>query len=351
MDRRVREKNKKENSYKRKTKMDGKEQQVTDERYMRRCIQLARCGEVGAPPNPMVGAVVVWKGSIIGEGYHRRCGGPHAEVHAIGNVADPALLAESTLYVSLEPCAHFGRTPPCADLIVSHRIPRVVVGCQDPFARVNGLGIRKMREAGIRVDVGVLERECLELNERFVTFHRRHRPWVTLKWAQSADGFIARKDGTAVPFSTAFTRMLVHRLRVRYQAVMVGTHTALWDNPRLTAREWAGGNPLRITIDRHAQLPATLHLKDDSAPTLIYGDGDLPALLADLYDRGVQSLLVEGGATLHNAFLASGLWDEARIEYSPLRLGEGIAAARLEGACLLEERTYGRNRVCRYRPI
>lgn len=321
-----------------------------DERYMWRCIQLARCGEAGAAPNPMVGAVVVNKGRIIGEGYHRKCGGPHAEVNAIRSVRQPELLAESTLYVSLEPCAHYGKTPPCADLIVSCRIPRVVVGCMDPFAKVNGLGVKKMREAGIQVDVGVLEQECLRLNERFITFHSKCRPWVTLKWAQSSDGFIARQDGTAVAFSTDLTRMLVHRLRTRHQAIMVGTHTALWDNPTLTARDWPGTHPLRVTIDRHGILPPTSHLKDGSVPTRIYENGDIAAILADLHQTGVQSLLVEGGAALHNAFIEAGLWDEARVEIAAQRLERGIPAATLHGAVLETEEQFGPNKICHYRP-
>ena len=321
-----------------------------DERYMRRCIQLARCGEAGAAPNPMVGAVVVWQGQIIGEGYHRKCGGPHAEVNAIRSVRQPELLQESTLYVSLEPCAHYGKTPPCADLIVSCRIPKVVVGCMDPFAKVNGLGVKKMRDAGIHVEVGVLEQECLRLNERFITFHSKHRPWITLKWAQSADGFIARKDGSAVAFSTALTQMLVHRLRTRHQAIMVGTHTAMWDNPTLTAREWQGKHPMRVTIDRHGTMPATLHLKDGSVPTRIYETGNLEEILSDLYESGIQSLLVEGGAALHRTFLEAGLWDEARVEVSSLMLGEGIPAASLSAAVLESEELFGANKVCLYRP-
>lgn len=321
-----------------------------DERYMRRCIQLARCGEAGAAPNPMVGAVIVYEGRIIGEGFHRKCGGPHAEVNAIHSVRQPELLAKSTIYVSLEPCAHYGKTPPCADLIVSHRLARAVVGCKDPFAKVNGLGISKMRDAGIQVDTGILEQECLKLNERFITFHSQRRPWITLKWAQSSDGFIARKDGSSVAFSSALTRMLVHRLRTRHQAIMVGTHTALWDNPTLTARDWAGPHPMRISIDKHGTLPTTLHLKDGSAPTRIYDTCNLPEILNDLHSQGIQSLLVEGGASLHRSFIEAGLWDEVRIETSPQKLGEGISAASLPDAVLVSEKQFGENIVRRFRP-
>ena len=327
-----------------------KNSQAEDERYMRRCIQLARCGECGARPNPMVGAVIVHDGRIIGEGYHRKCGGPHAEVNAVRSVKRPELLAEGTLYVSLEPCAHYGKTPPCADLIVSCRIPRVVVGCQDLFAKVNGLGLKKMRDAGIQVEVGVLEEECKRLNERFFAFHSQKRPWVTLKWAQSADGFIARKDGTAVAFSTPMTKALVHRLRTRNQAIMVGTHTALWDNPTLTAREWPGEQPLRVTVDRHGVLPADLQLRNGEAETCVYRDGNLHAILSDLHAKGIQSLLVEGGAALHKSFVDEGLWDEARVETSPMLLGEGIAAAALSDAILEREEWYGGNKVAFFRP-
>lgn len=303
-----------------------------DEAYMRRCIQLARMGEAGAAPNPMVGAVVVCRGQIIGEGFHRKCGGPHAEVHAIRSVKQPEMLSRSTLYVSLEPCAHYGKTPPCAELIARCGIPRVVVGCADPFARVDGRGIRMLREAGAEVVVGVLEEECLALNRPFMATARQAlRPWVTLKWAQSADGFIAREDGGAVQFSTPLTRALAHRLRARCQAIMVGTHTALWDNPTLTVRHWHGPNPLRVTIDRHGVLPPTLHLLDEAAPTMVFHHEDLPAILSQLRGRGVQHLLVEGGAELHRQFLAQGLCDEIRVETAPVLLGRGIRAAGTDG--------------------
>ncbi len=295
---------------------------------MRRCLQLARCGEAGAPPNPMVGAVIVCDGRIIGEGYHRRCGGPHAEVNAINSVKEKDLLSRSTIYVSLEPCAHYGKTPPCADLIIETGIRRVVVGCTDPFAKVNGLGIKKLREAGCEVQVGVLEQECRELNRRFFTFHEKHRPWIILKWAQSNDGFIGKDE--RVILSNALTQTLVHRLRARSGAILVGTNTALQDNPTLTTRLWPGPNPLRLTIDRNGILPPTLHLKDNSTPTVIYSHESIEEILADLYARGIQSLLVEGGAKLLQSFIDKGLWDEARIETAPLCLGQGTKAPTLK---------------------
>ena len=327
---------------------------ANDIKFMQRCIQLARCGEAEAPPNPMVGAVVVCDGRIIGEGYHRRCGGPHAEVNAIGSVKERHLLSRSTIYVSLEPCSHFGKTPPCTDLIIRSGIPRVVVGCTDPFAKVNGSGIKKLQDAGCKVVVGVLEQECRELNRRFFTFHQQHRPWITLKWAQSEDGFIGIDNSQStldkrVIFSDDLTQMLVHRLRARHQAILVGTRTALQDNPTLTTRYWPGPNPLRLTIDRHNILPSTLHLMDGSTPTVVYTHESLKEILADLYERGIQSLLVEGGAKLLQSFIDEGFWDVARIETAPICLEQGVAAPHLADCQLEEQHSYGRHILQYYR--
>lgn len=325
---------------------------TTDEKYMSRCIQLARNGFYGAAPNPMVGAVIVHDGKIIGEGYHVRCGRPHAEVNAIRSVHNPELLKESTIYVSLEPCSHYGKTPPCADLIVEKGIPRVVVGCMDPFAKVAGRGIRKLQEAGIEVTVGVLETECLALNRRFITFHTHRRPYITLKWAESADGFMdsLRTDyerEKPYAFSTPYTRMLVHRCRAEHQAILVGRQTALADNPSLNLRMWPGKSPLRLVIDRNGSLPKHLALFNDGAETRVYLDalsvhplyGEqagvtcvrldfsrdiLPQILDDLYRLSVQSLLVEGGHRLLESFISAGLWDEIRVEQSPVFLKEGV---------------------------
>lgn len=318
-----------------------------DIKFMRRCLQLARCGEAGAPPNPMVGAVIVCNGHIIGEGYHRKCGGPHAEVNAIGSVKEKHLLSRSTIYVSLEPCAHYGKTPPCTELIIESGIRRVVVGCTDPFAKVNGLGIRKLQEAGCEVQVGTLEKECRELNRRFFTFHQKHRPWITLKWAQSKDGFIGKRE--RVVFSNALTQTLVHRLRARHQAILVGTRTALLDNPTLTTRLWTGPNPLRLTIDRKGILPPTLHLKDERFPTVIYQQESIEEILADLYARGIQSLLVEGGAKLLQSFIDKGLWDEARLETAPFCLGDGVSAPILKDEQLESKQNYGGQIIQQYR--
>lgn len=320
-----------------------------NERYMRRCIQLARNGMCRTAPNPMVGAVIVCDGRIIGEGYHARCGEAHAEVNAIRSVADPALLQRSTLYVSLEPCSHYGKTPPCADLIIEKQIPRIVVGCRDPFPKVAGRGIQKLRDAGREVTVGVLETECRQLLRRFITFHTLHRPYVTLKWAQSADGFIdiCRTDGTPARLSDDYTLILVHKRRAEHSAILVGTRTALLDNPSLTVRHWYGPSPVRVTIDRQGTLPEHLHLFDGTVHTLVFTENPrterpgveyiaadfrrplLPQLLTALYERNLQSLLVEGGAATLQSFIDAGLWDEAFVETAPLCLHNGVAAPLL----------------------
>lgn len=326
-----------------------------DEKYMKRCLQLASNGFYGTAPNPMVGAVLVHDGQIIGEGYHVRCGGPHAEVNAIRSVRDENTLRNCTLYVSLEPCSHYGKTPPCADLIVEKGIPRVVVGCTDPFAKVAGRGISKLQAAGIDVKIGVLEKECVALNSRFMTFHTHHRPYITLKWAESADGFMDNRtpesfsQKAAYTFSTPYTQMLVHRLRAEHQAIMVGTGTALADNPTLTNRLWPGASPLRLVLDRQGRLPLSLRLFRDGNATRAYVDKSvepipyegnpsvtvvrldfsqnvLPQVMEDLYGLSVQSLLVEGGTRLLESFLAERLYDEIRIEQSPAVLRTGIRA-------------------------
>lgn len=329
-----------------------------EEKYMARCIQLARGGIGHTSPNPMVGAVVVHGGRIIGEGYHRRCGEAHAEVNAIASVReqDRPLLKDATIYVSLEPCSHYGKTPPCAELILKTGIPRVVVGCLDPFPEVSGRGVRMLREAGVEVITGVMEAECKALNRAFMQMQTAHRPYVILKWAQSADGFLDRVRTSAeeppVVLSSAETLRRVHLLRTEVRAIMVGTHTALLDNPSLTVRHWEGPSPLRIALDRSLKIPATSHLLDGTVPTLILTekaaedrtnvayvrvDFDRPLaaqVMAILAERKMDSLLVEGGTRLLQTFIAEGLWDEARVETAPLRLGEGVPAPRLEQAVL-----------------
>ena len=318
-----------------------------DEKWMQRCIRLAANGKTGAPPNPMVGAVIVHKGMIIGEGFHAHIGEGHAEVNAIASVKNEELLKDSTIYVSLEPCAHYGKTPPCSELIIRKGIPRVVIGCIDPFAKVHGKGIQMLRDAGISVRIGILEKECLELNKHFVTFHSLHRPYITLKWAQSADGFIDRKrsGGSPTIISSPHTAMRAHRLRAEHQAILVGRRTAEADNPSLTVRYWHGENPLRIVMDSNGVLPSSLRLFDGTAPTLIVGkkgfscetkntevftpnseESTLPQLLDELHRRGIQSLLVEGGEKLLQSFIDASLWDEAHIEKAALLIGDGVKA-------------------------
>ena len=291
-----------------------------DQTFMQRCLQLAQNGQRNARPNPMVGAVIVCGDRIIGEGYHVRCGEGHAEVNAFASVRqeDEPLLSQSTIYVSLEPCAHYGKTPPCAELIVRKGVRRCVVGCIDPFAKVSGRGVEMLREAGIEVTVGVLEKECRELNRRFFTFHEKRRPYIILKWAQSADGFIDN-GGKAFAFSTPFTRMLVHKLRSECDAILVGRTTAERENPRLDVRLWSGESPLRLVLDRNTPCFEGM---DTSSPIL-------PQLMSHLYERQVQSLLVEGGAATHQSFIDAGLWDEIRIEVSPVLVGNGTRAARI----------------------
>lgn len=284
-------------------------------RYMRRCLQLANYGRGFTAPNPMVGAVIVHNDRIIGEGFHAGYGGPHAEVKAIASVKDEALLKNSTLYVNLEPCAHYGKTPPCADLICKTNIPRVVIGHEDPFPEVMGKGIKKLQDAGIETLCGILEEECRELNKRFLTFSLLHRPYILLKWAQSSDGFMDRRrnenDGKApVKFSGAFTQIMVHKIRAEVSAIMVGTRTLRLDNPALNVRYWNGNNPERITVD---------------------GKQSLQQQMRTLYEKKIQSLMVEGGAQLIQSFLNENLWDEIQIEAAAFPLSDGIAAPSPKG--------------------
>ena len=299
-----------------------KNQITTDEKYMRRCIQLAENGIQGARPNPMVGAVIVANDRIIGEGYHVRCGEEHAEVNAFASVKDESLLKDATIYVSLEPCAHYGKTPPCADLIIKKGVKRVVVGCIDPFAEVKGRGIEKIRKAGIEVEVGVLEKECQWLNRRFFTYHSKHRPYIILKWAQTANGFI---DNHFKPLmiSNEQTQMLSHQLRAEEDAILVGHTTFDRDHPSLNVRHWHGPNPKRIVLTH---------------------DRPLPQLMDDLYQHGIQSLIVEGGCQTHESIIQAGLWDEIRMEVAPITVSDGTRAPQLPSDIrLLSKKEYGEN--------
>ncbi len=343
-----------------------------DEKYMNRCLRLASNGIYGAAPNPMVGAVIVHNGRIIGEGYHARCGEAHAEVNAIRSVKDPAQLKDSTIYVSLEPCSHYGKTPPCADLIIEKKIARVVVGCVDPFSEVSGRGIEKIRAAGIDVKVGVLENECLDLNRRFLTFHLLKRPYITLKWAQSADGFMdlkrEQRGSGAYTFSTPQSMAWMHQARATHQAILVGANTAVLDNPSLTNRLWGGNQPLRIVLDGAGRLPKDLRLFTDGLPTRVYVDktaidvayegasnvkviridcvaDNIQKILNDLYELNIQSLLVEGGANVLGAFIDNKLWDEVRVESSNFFLKEGVQAPQIPNEGITSESKIDENNI------
>lgn len=300
-------------------------QQEIDERYMRRCLQLAANGRQNAKPNPMVGAVIVSAdGRIIGEGYHVRCGEGHAEVNAFASVReeDEPLLKEATIYVSLEPCSHYGKTPPCADLIIRKGVKRAVVGCIDPFAEVQGRGIQKLREVGIEVTVGVLEKECQLLNRRFFTYHRLQRPYIILKWAQTTNGFID-DHGKPLAISTPFTKMLVHKRRAEEDAILVGRVTDEREHPLLNVREWVGPNPLRLVLDHQHPLD-----------------------LKSLYDQHIQSLIVEGGAKTLQSFIDQGLWDEIRVETSPITVDNGTPAPKIPADAVITDcQEYDGNKI------
>ena len=335
---------------------------TTDEEYMFRCIELARKGAGLVAPNPMVGAVLVQDDRIIGEGWHQRYGEAHAEVGAIGQATQSGLTNGqiSTLYVSLEPCAHFGKTPPCADLIIRTGIPKVVIGCRDPFEAVNGKGIEKLKAAGIEVVEGVLEKDCRELNKRFFTFHEQLRPYVILKWAQTADGFLAAATGEPrLLISNEYSNRLVHQWRSEEAGILVGTNTALLDDPALTNRLWSGPSPVRLVLDMDLRLPASLKLfnreqktivfnavKDEEQPNLIYyrlekNKSLISQLMDALYKLRIQSVLVEGGCQLLNSFIQEGVWDEARIITNiKLKTGNGLAAPALTNSQLISRESF-----------
>ena len=319
------------------------------EYYMRRCLELAESGEGNTLSNPLVGSVIVYKGKIIGEGYHRKFGENHAEVNAIESVKDKVLLKESTLFVNLEPCSHFGKTPPCSDLIIRMHIPRVVIGTIDTSSKVSGRGIKKMKESGIAVETGVLKKECRFLNRRFFTFHEKKRPYIVLKWAQSADHFIdvvRPKNAPLGPhwITGPYEQVLVHKWRAREQAILVGTRTAEKDNPELNVRFWAGNQPLRIVIDRKLSLDSSSHLFDQSIPTWVITEKEKPSkanlqyitlrpgqtlwkqIMDILYHKGISSLIVEGGNYTLTSLISEGWWDEARIFTGKQVFHKGIPA-------------------------
>lgn len=328
---------------------------TVDEKYMWRCLQLAAKGKGQVSPNPMVGAVIVHDDKIIGEGYHRKYGQAHAEVNAINAVKDRGLLSESTIYVSLEPCSHYGKTPPCAELIIKSGIPKVVIASVDPFPSVSGRGMKMLKDAGIEVVIGVLEQEAKELNKEFFTAQISKRPYIYLKWAQSRDGYIDGERSEQNPFpaklSTDFTQILVHKLRAGTDAIMIGTNTAIKDNPHLTSRLWNGKNPIRIIIDRTGRIPGHFHLFDNKVDTIVFSEmyerettvGSvtyvpmvfdeffLKKILHFLYEKKIRSVMVEGGSRLLQTVIDQNLWDSAFLEIADKKLTKGIIAPQIDG--------------------
>lgn len=326
---------------------------VNDDRYMQRALELAELGRGSVSPNPMVGCVIVHQDRIIGEGYHMKCGEAHAEVNAIGSVIDESKLIESTVYVTLEPCAHHGKTPPCADLIIEKKIRRVVVACRDPFDQVDGKGIENLNAAGVEVECGILEKEAIALNKRFFTSVQKERPYVILKWAQTADGFIARENYDSKWISNPYSRQLVHKWRTEEDAILVGKNTAIHDNPSLTAREWDGKNPIRILLDSNLEVGKESKLFNTEAPTWILNSiqgkksknvewiktemNNPWSVLRQLQERGIQSVIIEGGSQVLNSFINENCWDEARVFSSDSTFGKGIKAPFIEGLVEKEE--------------
>jgi diaminohydroxyphosphoribosylaminopyrimidine deaminase/5-amino-6-(5-phosphoribosylamino)uracil reductase len=328
--------------------------EMTDEQYMIRCLELAEQGRANVAPNPMVGCVIVHNGKIIGEGYHEQFGEAHAEVNAIRNVEDKSLLRKSTLFVNLEPCSHFGKTPPCADLIIQHKIPRVVIGGLDMHSKVNGQGIKKLILSGCDVKVGFAEEECLELNKRFFTFHSKKRPYVILKWAQTSDGFMDKKrdvNETGINWiSTTETKTIVHQWRAEESAILVGRKTIETDNPSLTVREVEGKNPLRVVLDPENNLNGEFFVFSGETKSLIYtkthtseedncewknlDEYSLESILTDLHSRNINSLIVEGGRETLRKFIDLNLWDEARIITGVATFKEGLEAPIIHGKSL-----------------
>ena len=345
---------------------------TSPETYMHRCLQLAALAEGHVAPNPMVGAVLVHNDRIIGEGYHQLYGQAHAEVNCIHSVKeeDRALIPHATLYVSLEPCSHFGKTPPCTDLIIKNKIPKVVVGCTDPFPEVKGRGIAKLQAHGIEVIVGVLQEQCVELNKRFFTFQLQHRPYIILKWAQTSNDKMARADRARFNISNEYSRRLVHQWRSQEASILVGTNTAFFDDPELTNRYWNGPNPIRLIVDMDLRLPSSLKLFNKEVKTIVFNqkhheesdkltyyqitnDVSLVHQVAHaLFQLKIQSVLVEGGARLLQSFIDENMWDELRIiTNEQLTLPEGIAAPVFGSAQKINSTHLGSDRIDIYKHI
>ena len=329
------------------------------EKYINRCIELAKNGLGTTYPNPLVGSVIVYEDKIIGEGWHRKAGEPHAEVNAINSVEDKSLLSKSTIYVSLEPCSHFGKTPPCCDLIIANKIPNVVVGTIDPNSKVAGTGIKRLLENDVNVTVGILEKECNELNKRFFTFHNKKRPYIILKWAESLDGFIApiaKDKKEPVWISNEFSRQLVHKWRTEEQAILVGTKTVLEDNPKLNSRDWKGNNPTRIIVDKSGKINNNYSVKDNSIKTIIITeeenltfseniiyenvifDASLPSTVCGiLFKNNLQSVIIEGGRETIQTFIDADFWDEARVFIGNIHLKNGVKAPDFNGNYIVKK--------------
>jgi diaminohydroxyphosphoribosylaminopyrimidine deaminase/5-amino-6-(5-phosphoribosylamino)uracil reductase len=323
-----------------------------NEKYIERCIQLAKNGLGTTYPNPLVGSVIVCDGKIIGEGWHKKAGEPHAEVNAINSVKDKSLLKRSTIYVSLEPCSHFGKTPPCCNLIIENKIPKVVIGTIDPNIKVAGNGIKKLIEAGIQMTVGILEKDCDALNRRFFTFHQKQRPYIILKWAESQDGFIApaeKIEKKPVWITTAYSRQLVHKWRSEEQAILVGTQTVIDDNPKLDVRDFAGNNPIRLILDQNNRIPKQSQIFDNQVKTFLFSkiksidekensifesidfEKDVPhQIIRSLYKHQIQSVIIEGGRHTLQTFIDANLWDEARVFTGKVLVNSGTKAPLLQ---------------------
>ena len=322
------------------------------EKYIKRCIELAKNGLGTTYPNPLVGSVIVYENKIIGEGWHKKAGEPHAEVNAVNSVKDKSLLKKATIYVSLEPCSHFGKTPPCCDLIIQNKIPNVVIGTVDPNIKVAGNGIKKLIEAGIQVTIGILEAECHELNKRFFTFHEKKRPYIILKWAETQDGFIApleKNEKKPVWITNVYSRQLVHKWRTEEQAILVGTQTVIDDNPKLNARDWHGNNPIRLVLDQNNRIPEDGHIFDNRVKTILFSKSktkiekentifeviDFEQNIAEqiikaLYQHQIQSVIIEGGRQTLQTFIDTNLWDEARIFIGNVQFTAGTKAPILD---------------------
>lgn len=321
------------------------------EKYIRRCIELAKNGLGTTYPNPLVGSVIVYDGKIIGEGWHKKAGEPHAEVNAIKSVKDKTLLKKATIYVSLEPCSHFGKTPPCCNLIIENEIPNVVIGTVDPNIKVAGNGIKRLLDAGIKVTVGILEEDCYELNKRFFTFHEKKRPYIILKWAESQDGFIApieKSEKKPIWITNSYSRQLVHKWRSEEQAILVGTQTVIDDDPKLDVRDWKGHNPVRIVLDQNKRIPNSSQILDNQTKTIVFSKSkttiekentifenidfkeNIAFQIAQvLYKHQIQSVIIEGGSQTLQTFIDAKLWDESRIFIGKIDFITGIKAPSL----------------------